>query len=687
MNRSPRPLLTNSWFLIACSLVIAIITAPAAQAIEPRHFDKNDDFSPRSGLHVKGASFDAIEHMASVEDPPDLLQTAVVPGAAGGQAASSNGFDSAPLWNGNNGGGGFAPPVAAPGLNPGQFGGGTIPGGYGPMAPQNGTIPQGGFSNPNPGYGPAAPFGGYQPQGPVYQPAKPTDEEMHNAKVTARYQDSAFLSFLSRSSMNQITSLYMEASNLIDTRHVSPTSYETRTQAAVRGLLVALSNPAFLRANGAAPRPDQLQAFQNDLSQIMNTRGPQTAAEAVGVMQWVASTGSQRLGLRQEVVAMEFLSETLDSLDKYSSFVPEKTAMAPSASASLETTAALEESIVGIGVELKTHEQGALVMGTVEGGPSAEVGLKKGDILVSINGQELAGMPLSQVADRITGRAGTSVTINIRRNGQRFAATLVRRSVYVSSVTGTQMLDGSRVGYVRLKQFSESSTKDLEAAMMKLHNSGMQALVLDLRGNPGGLLTQSVTVSDLFLTQGTIVATRGRNESDNSVETAKFDRTWSTPLVVLVDDNSASASEIFAAAMQDNRRAVLVGRKSYGKGTVQTHFPLKSAGGTLKLTTAKFYAPSGREMAGQGVTPEYMVNQPNMDLATTLTEDADVIAALQVVQSGVATQLAQGGPVQPYGNQAGFSQPQQPVSGLPNYGRQLAPMWNGQASFQMNQAR
>ena len=219
------------------------------------------------------------------------------------------------------------------------------------------------------------------------------------------------------------------------------------------------------------------------------------------------------------------------------------------------------------------------------------------------------------------------------------------------------MVEGSRTGYIRLKQFSESSTKDLEAAMMKLHNGGMQSLILDLRGNPGGLLTQSITVSDLFLTQGTIVSTRGRNESDNSSEVAKFDRTWSTPLVVLVDDNSASASEIFAAAVQDNKRGVLVGRKSYGKGTVQTHFPMKSANASLKLTTAKFYAPSGREMAGQGVTPEYMVNQPNADLATTLTEDADVIAALQVIQSGVPTQLAQGRPVQQYGNQQFGSQP------------------------------
>ena len=651
------PLHSTSWFLISCFVAICLITAPAAQGVEPRTFG-TDDFAPRSFL-LKETSFEPSGRLVSVEDPPDMVKTAIVPGSANGQAASGGGYNPVTPWNGGNGG--FTSPAP---MNPG----------YGS------TVPQGGFGNPgygpannggygpayNGNYGPAAPYGGYQPQ--PYQPAKPSDEELHDAKVTARYQDSTYLGFLSRTNMSQITSIYIEASNLIDTRHVSPTSYEVRTQTALRGLMGALNNRAFQQASGAAPRADQLQAFQNDLSQVMNSQGPRTANEAIGVMQWVAAMGSQRLGLRQEVVAMEFLNETLDSLDKYSSFMPNKS------SAALEPehqTAALEESIVGIGVELKTHEQGALIMGVIEGSPSAEVGLKKGDILVSINGQELAGIPLSGVADRITGRSGTTVTINIRRNGQRFAATLARRAVYVSSVSGVQMVEGSRTGYIRLKQFSESSTKDLEAAMMKLHNGGMQSLILDLRGNPGGLLTQSITVSDLFLTQGTIVSTRGRTESDNSSEVAKFDRTWSTPLVVLVDDNSASASEIFAAAIQDNKRGVLVGRKSYGKGTVQTHFPMKSANANLKLTTAKFYAPSGREMSGQGVTPEYVVNQSNADLANTLTEDADVIAALQVIQSGVPTQLAQGRPVQQYGNQPYGTQPYgaQPYGNPPAAGR------------------
>jgi carboxyl-terminal processing protease len=177
--------------------------------------------------------------------------------------------------------------------------------------------------------------------------------------------------------------------------------------------------------------------------------------------------------------------------------------------------------------------------------------------------------------------------------------------------------------------------------MTKLHNAGMKSVVLDLRGNPGGLLTECVDVSDLFLPAGTIVMTKGRTASDNSSYTAKRASTWSMPLVVLIDDHSASASEIFAAAIQENGRGVVVGRNSYGKGTVQTHFPLQSVSGELKLTTAKFYSPSGREMSGHGVQPDVPVAKAPGAIETDEMNDADLLAALRVMQGGRPAQLAQ----------------------------------------------
>jgi carboxyl-terminal processing protease len=406
-------------------------------------------------------------------------------------------------------------------------------------------------------------------------------------------------------------------------------------------LIEALHNPAFLQAAGVSANPAAVQTLQGELSQLMNSPA-RSANEALGVMQYAAELANRRLGVRREAVALEFFNGTLDSLDKYTAFVPTKTGNGPVGHApELDTynVAALEEHVVGIGVELKTHESGALIMGVIENGPAAQAGLTNGDLIVAINGRSVRGQSLSEIADQITGPAGSSVALGVERNGRQGSVNLTRRSVYVGSVSGAQMLD-TTIGYVRLKQFSESSAEDLEKAMWTLYRGGMKTLVLDLRGNPGGLLTEAVQVSDLFLPGGRIVATRGRNADDNSVEQARYERTWNIPLVVLVDENSASASEIFAAAIQDNGRGVLVGRKSYGKGTVQTHFPLQTVAGELKLTTAKFYSPSGREMAGAGVTPDVASAKRHEPFAVAATADADIAAAVQVARTSTPAQLA-----------------------------------------------
>ncbi|MFO1095268.1 MAG: S41 family peptidase, partial [Planctomycetaceae bacterium] len=366
-----------------------------------------------------------------------------------------------------------------------------------------------------------------------------------------------------------------------------PPSYEDRSRAAINGLVEALNNPAFLQVAGDRSG-GQTGALQSELTQLANNPA-HNANDSVGLMQYVAQLASQRAGLRQEAVALEFINETIDALDKYSALIPAKTGAAPGAS--------LEEQVVGIGVELKKHESGALINDIIPNSPASEGGLQKGDVIMGINNQNTAGMTLDQVANLIGGPSGSTVTLMINRNGGQGSVSLRRRSVYVSSVNGAQMLSND-VGYVRLKQFSESAKADLEKNMLTLYRQGMRSLVLDLRGNPGGLLDQAIDISDLFLPSGHIVETRGRNSEDNSDATANWDKTWSTPVVLLVDGDSASASEIFAAAIQENGRGVIVGRKTYGKGTVQTHFPLRTISGELKLTTAKFYSPTGREMAG-----------------------------------------------------------------------------------------
>lgn len=466
------------------------------------------------------------------------------------------------------------------------------------------------------------------------------DVEKLQHRISSRYQDPKMLSMLNSTNMRELTTLFVEVSQTIDARHVNPTSYEIRTRAALEGLMRALENPDFLKAAGAQGADINLQQAADELRQMIESQPARSTEESLGIMQWAADTLNQHLQVRQEIVALEFLNATLDSLDKYSAFLPSKGSSPPGAQASL-VTAGLEERIVGVGIEMKQHDLGALIVGTVEGSPASEAGIKRGDVLISIGRQSLAGQSLGQIADQVAGPAGSLVDIQIDRAGQKYVATLERRSVYVSSVGSVQYLDPQKkIGYVRLKQFSESSAEDLEKAMWKLYNGGMDSLVLDLRGNPGGLLTESIQVSDLFLPSGVIVSTKGRTTADNTRETAKRAKTWNLPLVVLVDENSASASEIFAAAIQENGRGVVVGRHSYGKGTVQTHFPLNTVSGILKLTTAKFYSPNGREMAGAGVTPDYVVNSANEEQVTSLAEDNDLRRAIEVVQTGEPQQLA-----------------------------------------------
>lgn len=507
-----------------------------------------------------------------------------------------------------------------------------------------GTCPNpngGGFRSPASPYpaGSGWPNVPYQPTTPVV-PRQVDDGTDVDGKITARYQNADMLAFLNRMTMTQATNLYVEASRLIDTRHVSPTSYEVRTKRALEGLMAAVRNPAFLQAARANPNPQQVQTLQRELQQLAQTNPARTAQEALGVMQWAADLANRRIGVRKEAVALEFLNSTLDSLDRYSSFAPSKAAYGMREADQEWKSAVLEENIVGVGVELKAHDRGALILSVVENGPAARARLAAGDLIVGVDGRNVQGMSLSQIANLIGGPAGSTVTFRILRNGQEFTVSLRRENVYVSSVAGVQMLD-RETGYIRLKQFSQSSAEDLEKAMWTLFRGGMKALVLDLRGNPGGLLTEAVEVSDLFVPAGRIVATKGRTAADDSDERAKWEKTWRIPLVVLVDEDSASASEIFAAAIQENGRGVIVGRNTHGKGTVQTHFPLQSVSGNLKLTTAKFYSPRGREIAGAGVRPDVIVSGKTEEFLTAgLGGDQDVRTALEVIARGTPAALA-----------------------------------------------
>jgi carboxyl-terminal processing protease len=337
------------------------------------------------------------------------------------------------------------------------------------------------------------------------------------------------------------------------------------------------------------------------------------------------------------VVGFEFANASIDTLDKFSGLEPADPGSRNGAELSGMKSAALEEEIVGVGVEVREHAEGLVVVKPLRGGPAAEAGVETGDIILSINNQEIGGMKMATSVDLMKGTSGSQMKIRIYRDGKgERDFVLTRRRVRVWTVNDTKILNGTDVGYFSLSRFSQNSTAELDQALNGLYSEGMKSLIIDLRGNPGGLLTTCVEISDRFLACGTIVSTKGRLGGDNMVEQATYGKTWSVPLVVLVDGDSASASEIFAAAIQENGRGVVVGTKSYGKGSVQTHFPLSAIGGDLRLTTALFYSPSGRKMAGEGVTPDVEIN----DRDGVVNGDEVLIEAVRIARSQTLKDMA-----------------------------------------------
>jgi carboxyl-terminal processing protease len=267
----------------------------------------------------------------------------------------------------------------------------------------------------------------------------------------------------------------------------------------------------------------------------------------------------------------------------------------------------------GIGVEIADHDGVPTVVSPIDGMPAAESGLQPGDVIAAIDGQSTNGEDLMKVVTQIRGELGTSVKLTIARGTKApFDVVVTRRIIQVHSVKSKQEPDG--IGYIRITQFGSDTPTELKQAITTLKDGAggkLRGLVLDLRDDPGGLLSSAVAVSTDFLDGGTVVSIRGRHGDDTKQydASAKDSLLPDTPMVVLVNGASASASEIVAGALQDRHRATVMGTQSFGKGSVQTIIPLNGHG-AVRLTTALYYTPSGRSIQDDGITPDKIVEAP-----------------------------------------------------------------------------
>ncbi|HUZ73499.1 MAG TPA: S41 family peptidase [Stellaceae bacterium] len=270
----------------------------------------------------------------------------------------------------------------------------------------------------------------------------------------------------------------------------------------------------------------------------------------------------------------------------------------------------------GLGIEVTMQDGIIKVVSPIDGTPAAKAGLKPGDLITEIDGTPVLGMSLNDAIERMRGPIGSAIKLTVRRQGRDpFVVTMRRAVVKIQSVKSE--LEGNDIGYIRISSFNEQADSGVKAAIKSLKakaGKNLHGIVLDLRNNPGGLLDQAVAVANDFLSQGEIVSTRGRHPEDAQRYDAQppGDITSGLPMVVLINGGSASASEIVAGALQDHHRAVLLGTRSFGKGSVQTIIQLPGHG-AMRLTTARYYTPSGRSIQARGIEPDIVVEPARIE--------------------------------------------------------------------------
>jgi len=314
----------------------------------------------------------------------------------------------------------------------------------------------------------------------------------------------------------------------------------------------------------------------------------------------------------------------LQSLDPYSAY------MTPEIFEEMQTETSGEFG--GLGIEVGMEAGVVKVITPMDGTPADKAGLKAGDYIVKINDTQVQGKSLSEAVDLMRGPVGSSIELTVRRRGEKKALTfnITREIIEVQSVK-SDLLDNN-IGYIRLTSFNDNSGEQIEDKIKELNkNDNLNAYILDLRNNPGGLLSQAIKISDFFLDNGEIVSTKSRKASENRKWFAKKgDITDGKTLVVLINYGSASASEIVAGALKDHKRAIILGERSYGKGSVQSIIPLKNRG-AIRLTVAKYYLPSGKSISEVGVTPDIEVVEVSDEFRIKTETDNQLSYAIKLL--------------------------------------------------------
>ena len=322
------------------------------------------------------------------------------------------------------------------------------------------------------------------------------------------------------------------------------------------------------------------------------------------------------------------INGVLQSLDPYSAY------MSPELFKEMQTDTRGEFG--GLGIEIGMEAGVVKVISPIDDTPAEKAGIKAGDYIVKIGKEQVQGKSLMEAVKLMRGPVGTSIDLTIRRKNVKkpLEFNITRKIIQVQSVSSEIISKEKNIGYIRLKSFNENSDNQFLKSIKKFEkNPKIKSYVVDLRNNPGGLLTQAINITDFFLNDGEIVSTKGRKIS----ETRKFfarkgDEIKGKPIIVLINNGSASASEIFAGALKDHKRAIILGENSYGKGSVQSIIPLRNGGG-MRLTISKYYLPSGKSISEVGVTPDIVVEETDDEFKIRSEKDNQLNYAIKLFNS------------------------------------------------------
>ena len=465
--------------------------------------------------------------------------------------------------------------------------------------------------------------------------------------IDRRYADASFVDELSRLTADETLSMFDDVRRKVRDQFVEPISDASLVAHGTESLWLALANHRFLDRNLFGVDPAALKRLRDRLRAEYWNYDTARGGGARATILDICRLAHQEVSLEPSAVVLEYVFGACNCLDDYSHV------LTPNRYEDLYSN--IDGEFVGIGIVMESKVgRGMKLLNVLPESPAAEAGLRPHEWIVSVDGRDVRGMSTDESSGLLTGASGSTVRLGVEAaDGRVRTASCVRRRVEVKSVPIAAMVDRSAgIGYVRLTGFQKSTAQEMSDAIARLEAQGMRKLIWDVRGNPGGLLPAATETLDLFLGSGVLVSTRGRALDQDVTYTARPGNAWNRrpdwrgELVLLIDGSSASASEIVAGCLRDHSRAEIVGRKSFGKWSVQSIYPATNSTG-LKLTTAKFYSPDGHnygrrssyDVVHGGLTPDVVVPEPGGEPIVPPFDavdpaDPDVAAAAELLRGG-----------------------------------------------------